>query len=228
MRQDQAASPQQRPARPATRRRAKASRGRGRPGASETGGDALREHIIVASTPVYAEFGHGQITVDKLMRAAEVSRPTFYRYFSDKYAVIDEIVQRANIDLCQRAIHALAQLPAATDAESMMAAGIDVYIDWCRDTGPVVGRIYSEIHDAQSPASVYRARTLQAFVQLFETNAKRLGRDPHDRLLYVALVHCVEQTISVAFWPAVCGSDELARRREVALRIMTASLNTSH
>jgi AcrR family transcriptional regulator len=49
-----------------------------------------RKRILDSFTALVAEHGYDHVTVEMIMRRAEVSKTTFYRYFHDKASVMDE------------------------------------------------------------------------------------------------------------------------------------------
>ena len=196
-------------------------RRRGRPKADETSGNALREAVIDATSQVYAEHGYHKTTVALILKAANISRPTFYKLFKDRYEVIDLIIARANDQLRNQVAQAII---GKTTAFEMLSAGVNTYFDWCEKIGPLAGPIYSEINDPASPASDHRSRIINSFVDLFHAQARILGEPELDPLLYDSLLRAVEHAGSSAFWPKRLPATEIERRRAVALRIMLASL----
>ena len=50
-------------------------------------------HIQSVFISLYAQNGIDSITVEKLCKACEISKSTFYFYFNDKYSVLDSIEQ---------------------------------------------------------------------------------------------------------------------------------------
>ncbi|WP_394846375.1 TetR/AcrR family transcriptional regulator [Pendulispora brunnea] len=196
-------------------------RGRGRPPASAPAGDDLREHVIAASAHVYAEHGYRHTTVERILEAAGISRPTFYRLFSDRRDVIEALVARAN-DLLYAQVLAAAE--QQRDLRGAVVAAVDAYFEWGLNLGPMVGAIYNEIHDPESPASSHRARVIARMIALFDSIAAEHGRPRLDPIFWDALVCAAEHAASGAFWPKRRPPAEIERRRAVVLRILLASL----
>jgi TetR/AcrR family transcriptional regulator len=178
--------------------------------------------ILQATAQVYAQRGYHGTSVERILEAANVSRPTFYRYFSGGQEAIETIVREANDQLRTRIVAAVLQL---RDLARIVHVGIGVYFDWCRDLGPLVGPMYSEIHDRTSPASLHRARIIEGFVALFSSQLESLGQPRRDPLLYDALLRVIENAGSSAYWPEPLPASEVQRRRDIAEQIVCASLD---
>ena len=195
---------------------AKTPRRRGRPRQDEASGDDLREAIIKATAVIYAEKGFHGTSVALILKAANVSRPTFYKLFNDRRDVIEVLVQRANERLLARVVDAIGELNTPA---MMMKAAIGAYFDWCSEIGPLVGPIYAEINDAASPASEHRGRIIGDLVSLITLQEQRLGLPSADPLFYDALLRAVEHLGSSAFWPERLNEEEIVRRRSVAIEM---------
>jgi AcrR family transcriptional regulator len=59
--------------------------------AEELGGDPVYEKIIRAAGACFERFSVAKTTIDDIAKAAGVSRPTVYKYFSNKDSIIDRI-----------------------------------------------------------------------------------------------------------------------------------------
>ncbi|WP_394829988.1 TetR/AcrR family transcriptional regulator [Pendulispora rubella] len=183
----------------------------------------MREHVIATSARVYSEHGYRHTTVERILEAAGISRPTFYRLFSDRRDVIEILVARAN-DLLYAQVLAAAE--SQRDLRSAVVAAVDAYFEWGLSTGPMVGAIYNEIHDPESPASYHRTRVIGRMIELFDAIAAKRGRPRLDPLFWDALICAAEHAASGAFWPKRRPRADIERRRAVVLRILLASLAT--
>lgn len=191
-------------------------RRRGRPRQDETGGDELRETVIQAAADIYASKGYHGTTVALILKAANVSRPTFYKLFNDRRDVIEIVVERANRRLFECVIESIGDIEQPS---SMLKAAIEAYFRWCEEIGPLAGPIYAEINDIASPAAFQRSHIIADLVAVFAEQESRLGLTNADPLLYDALLRAVEHLGSSAFWPDRLPKVEIARRRKVAIQM---------
>ena len=67
----------------------RATRGRGR--ATDTA--KVREELLATAESCFERYGISRTSMDDIAEAAQVSRPTLYRYFGDRESLITEIVQ---------------------------------------------------------------------------------------------------------------------------------------
>ena len=59
------------------------------------GVDAQRRHLLDTAIVLFAERGSRQVSINDLCAAAEVSRPTFYRCFTDKDGLVEALYREA-------------------------------------------------------------------------------------------------------------------------------------
>jgi len=199
----------------------KIKRGRGRPSTAEPGGEELRELIIAAATEDYAKHGYHGSSVAQILAISGISRPTFYRYFKNRREVLDVLIGRLNNSLRDIAVELTVE---EDNLRGVVASSVEAYFAWGKRIGRLVGPIYREISDPESPASEHRQRILQELAELFQARVESLGRPPLDPLMYEALLHMVEHIGHTAFWPEEKSGEEIARRCAVISRILIASL----
>lgn len=204
-----------------TPRKAALKRRPGRPSATEPSGDRLREVVIEAAMRVYAEHGYQRSSVELMLQAADISRPTFYRLFADKREVIHEALGRAYLDL-------VTALPAAVISARSLEEGInlalDAYFDWARRHVPGVGAFYREIHDRDSPASELREQALTTFLEVVRARAADLGFPGLDPIFIEALLHVAEYVGGNCFASGNPSEEQILRARQVAGRIILAAV----
>lgn len=165
----------------------------GRPPANAADRERLRRKLLQGTAQAYARLGYHAVTVEDILRSAQVSRPTFYRVFRDKHAAIAAVVRAANADLLLRM-----QQAVTAPGGSPMERALDAYFEWGLQNGAVAQRIYLETGLRESPASTERERTLDLIQQGMQMPAVQRTRSA-DTLLYQALLRAVEHLGSLAF-----------------------------
>lgn len=119
------------------------------------GVEVQRRRILDAAIELFARKGSGAVSIAELCRTAEVSRPTFYRCFADKDAVLAELYEEA-VQAPMRL--GLAELTAAKrggravfdaviDALSARPAHLEFLFAESRDRSSAAHRIVQEAHD---------------------------------------------------------------------------------
>jgi len=196
-------------------------RGAGRPKTNQMQGEELKEHVVAASSLVYSEYGYRDTSVAKIIEAAGISRPLFYRLFKSCYEVIDIIVARANEAL----FNTLEQvMEKEENTLSMINSGIDIYFEWCRNYGPVVGPIYREIADPESPAYVHRNQLVAEVVQQLNTGLERQKQSKLPPMFIESLIVVIEHIGSSTFWPKPKAEAIIEQNKAIVRRIVMAAL----
>ena len=196
-------------------------RGAGRPKTNQMQGEELKEHVVSASSLVYSEYGYRNTSVAKIIETAGISRPLFYRLFKSCYEVIDIIVARANAAL----FNALDQvMEKEENALSMIDSGIDIYFEWCRNYGPVVGPIYREIADPESPAYAHRNQLVAKMVKQLNAGLERQKPTKLPPMFIESLLVVTEHIGSSTFWPKPKAEAIIEQNKAIVRRIVMAAL----
>jgi AcrR family transcriptional regulator len=74
----------------------------------------LRQQIIDISIRLFRKNGYEATRIDDIVRALEISQPTFFRYFPTKDAVLREVGERGYACICER-LHSELSSKARTD-----------------------------------------------------------------------------------------------------------------
>lgn len=172
-----------RPPRPAPQLR------RGRPAATPEAIEAQRRRLLEAARTVYGRTGYHGLTLDKVLTAAGVSRPTFYKHFRSVQAAVDQVLQ----ELTERLIASLiVAVIDQDDGPGAIEAALDAWRRWVGELGPLLRPVFAELHDPRSPVSAQRERALGLIADSMAQVAERLGRPRPTRLQMDALIHGVE------------------------------------
>jgi len=163
---------------------------RGRPPGKTGKGEETRARILLATRTVYGEQGTNGTTVQRILKAAGVSRPTFYKYFASVPEVIDEIVQACNAEVEGLFLKVFAQ-PQKTFYDYLLIA-LSGYLNWGRSQGPLMTTRFRELHDLSSPVSRHRDVHNQRIVTILHEAMVKHGRTPADVLALTTLVQGIE------------------------------------
>lgn len=166
------------------------SRGRGRPPQGPEAQEALRQRLLDATQAVFTQVGYHGLSVEAVIAEAGLSRPTFYKHFRNTDEAIDVVIRAANDRL-------LAALMAVMDGMggdpfAVVEAGLTAWRQWGEDMGPMLRPLFAELHDAHSPASAHRRRTLDIAAAALMQVTEALGRARPTRLQVDALLNGVE------------------------------------
>lgn len=169
-----------------------ASRRRGRPKSNEEQVAQKRAPILNAAAFFLSNTHSNAITVDDLLKKAQISRPTFYRWFPNG---IDQVVEQLIADANVALVESLQRVVAQHDAiEDKIREGISAYFQWCIDLGPVVYGIYREGFDEKSAAYKYRMQTRQFAVMLLQYYVQTINIQNIDLLSIETMVSWLESS----------------------------------
>lgn len=153
-------------------------------------GQLQRTNIQLAAIPVFSLKGLAETTVNDLLVAANVSRRTFYKYFSNKMDVFESIYQMAVSLLMARFA---AMQPQADSQQQWLRDMIALFFDYHLAVGPIIRLMQEEAMRGDSPLAVHRQ---QAHVQMQRLLVERVdgGSTQRDPLTYRALIWALEAT----------------------------------
>ena len=137
-----------------------------------------RARLLDAMARVVAERGYAAATVADVVRAAGVSRTTFYEQFASKEELFLETYRHGVDVLVTRVATAVADAP---DWRSELRAGIRSYLSTLADE-PVFARAYLlEVHAAGPAALDARAAALARFAARYRTTFAQAHRERPER-----------------------------------------------
>lgn len=164
-------------------------RTRGRPSKSDADQAQIRNRILDATAEAYAETGYHGLSVRAILLKAGLSRPTFYRHFSNVEEPARLMIIRAHQGLLDRLTQ---YIPTEAGIEEKMEMAIELYLEWVDSVGPLLRPFYVELHDPLSPVSELRQNVLARVAELYTKAVEASGRKLQNRLLVDLMLTGVE------------------------------------
>lgn len=153
----------------------------------------MHERLLIGAARAYATKGYHALTVEDILVAVGVSRPTFYKYFPDKHSIVRAIIQESNAALLAHIDFAVTH---AQGALNKIEAAVDAYLDWGIAQGEIAARLYTEMAMKDSIAGQERQHTIQAITCLLHREVASLNLPSSlpqtDPLLLAAAVQGIE------------------------------------
>ncbi|MCX4092697.1 TetR/AcrR family transcriptional regulator [Nocardia sp. alder85J] len=195
---------------------------RGRPPQTAEQADEVRARIVAATGAVFTEHGSRGLHVARIIEAAGISRPTFYRYFGNAEQPLHVLLAASNDGLVGGIRAALAQ---STEPVQLGIALIDAYLEWAAGHGPMLRPVFAELHDPGSPVSGYREDAFDDIRALVRATFAALGRRPPGPLeLDTALQVCEYVVFRLSAAPPA--PEALAAARIIMIRSVLVTLGT--
>jgi TetR/AcrR family transcriptional regulator len=117
---------------------------RGRPPQTPEQADEVRARIEAATGEVFTEHGSRGLSVARIIERADISRPTFYRYFGNAEQPLHALLTVSNAGLVGGIRTALTH---SDEPVQLGIAIIDAYLAWARGHGPMLRPVFAELHD---------------------------------------------------------------------------------
>lgn len=209
------------------RKRAPASRSTRVKGTTgvQLGESSARAMILQGAAVVFSKHGVRAASVEDILKAAGVSRRTFYRFYKNKEDVLVALYQFGTNDLLVACRKAVAQ---ETDPVLQLQQCVDAHLRNARTHGRLMFVLGGEAQRHESALHVRRMEVHAELVTLLEQGAKASERQPLDALLYRALVLALEGVTRIVLQEGHEGRDVtdagIDRVRQVMLRIATSAL----
>lgn len=201
-------------ARPAARR----ARRRGRPDPAFS----ARTQILIGAAEAFGRNGYADTSVEDVLRAAGVSRRTFYRFFRNKDDVFAQLYETATLLFVQAMRNAIA---IGDTPEQKLRNAIDTYLRAPEDVGPVFGVLMTESSRPGTPLYERRQAVIDELVSLFADDARaHRGRDI-DPLIVRGIIAAAERIALHVFCEAPGDPSLKQRARRALLHIASAALS---
>ena len=158
---------------------------RARPGAG-----SVRDRILEGASEAFGANGYAATRVEDVLRAAGVSRPTFYKSFDSKDDVFEALSERHHRVIMER----LAGASVACDEPfERLERSTEVFFRWRIELGPV-GRVLDA--EARSPGprlAQHRRVVVEALIEAVSASFVQAGQCAPERELLLALIAGVER-----------------------------------
>lgn len=148
-------------------------RSRGRPPKTKADEDSMRANIADATLQAFAAHGYHGMSVEQILVNANISRPTFYKYFRQLEEPLALAAFGLHTDLVERIAQAL---QSEGDALANAMTAFDAYVDWGKSLGAVLRPLYAEFYQTNSPVSQFRLQTIETLKQLIMESVISSGR----------------------------------------------------
>lgn len=194
------------------------SRGRSRRECDRAG---TRLRVLEGAMRAFGEHGYRDTRVEDILKAAGVSRPTFYKFFANRDEAFEAILESQAFSVVQSVKGAIEM---TTDPLDRLDKTIDAYLRWRAAIGPIGTVLNAEAMRPGTQASQHRTAILDALTSWFSEEAGEVvGRDV-DPLLYVGLLAALERIGAEPDRHARIGEKDLQRYKQVMLQIVLGTL----
>ena len=164
------------------------SKRRGRPAGST--GTRTREKIINATREVYSQKGIHGTTVELILEAANISRPTFYKYFSSAREAVEAVVEGCNREV-EELFSGVFRIPMDS-VTSYLPLLLVSYLNWGRSQGKLMETRFRELHDLSSPVGILRTAHNERVIGIVSNFLIADGRPRPSLVSLRAVVNCIE------------------------------------
>lgn len=173
---------------------AEKTRERGRPRGTAT----ADRRILAGALEVFAEHGLHGSTVEKIIAAAGVSRPTFYRTFRNKEEVFDAIVERGLRDIDLILADAITEADNLETENEKVAFVLRKYLQACFVSGPMI-EIVKQVDYMRPELKDKREASTQRVRNLLSDTVRAAGYSEPDPLMLEGLMAAIERVVYMAY-----------------------------
>ena len=122
---------------------------------AEHGQETTRETLLLAAAEVYARRGYQRMTMENVLEQAGLSRPTLYKYFSNKHDLVNAalLLQATRLYQTMVTVSPAGVMPLA----DLVRARLQAYYHWAESNRPLCQQILRDLDDTDSPVVRVRA-----------------------------------------------------------------------
>lgn len=199
-------------------------RSRGRPPKTENDQEQIKNHIAQAAVRAFAEHGYHRMNVEHILFHADVSRPTFYKYFRQ----IEEALILGMVPYSQQLVDSLKiTLNATNDPIFNAISAFETYVNWAKSLGTMIAPIYAEFYDASSPIAAFRLEVVNILLALIKQTLLDSGRTVPSATMLSLFITGVE-FLTFRFLLKTDRSEVYwLETREAMMRLLIATLGSS-
>ena len=150
---------------------------------------STREQLIEGAKKAVSRHGLGDATVERIVKAASLSRRTFYQYFRDVDDVMVAVYDQEVGDLVDQVRTAIAEAPQPLHSVS---TGVDAYLDFQQSGGRLVAELQAVAVNPASPLWHRRERVLDELVDIVDAEVQRVSGLRMEPLVYRGIFLAME------------------------------------
>jgi AcrR family transcriptional regulator len=183
---------------------------------------SIRSRIIGKAAGVFGKLGAADSTVEDILKAADISRRTFYKFFQSKEDVLDALHEIG----CNMLIGAARQVAAMPGAPlERVERGIDGYLQYHVSVGTdVMFVVQGESMRAGSKLGARRRAFLDTIAGMLSEEVHKVSGNLVDPLLLRSLLVAVEGVSMMLRAEAPGGTFDIERAKRIMLRLVMATM----
>lgn len=181
-----------------------------------------RLRILEGAMQAFGERGYTETRVEDIIRAAGISRPTFYKFFANRDEVFDAIAESQAFTVIQAMKGAIA---IAGDPLEKLDRSLDAYLRWRATIGPVGNVLVAEAMRPGSSAGQQRQAIVDAVTTWFAEEAREVLGEDADPLVYTGVVAALERVSAHLDRSTRVSEREILRCKHVMLQIVLGTLS---
>ena len=182
---------------------------------------STRDRILAGAARAFGSKGCAATRVEDILLAAEVSRPTFYKFFDGKDSVFEELSRMHHAQVIGDLV---AAMEAVKDPAEKLDRTMEAFLRWRAHLGPIGRVLDTEARVPNSRLQNHRDGVLDALVERLQAEMRAAGRNEVDPLLVRALVAACENVADSFLTEKRIGPRQFERRKAVLSRILRATL----
>ena len=184
----------------------------------------MNNSFVQAAIRAFAEHGYHRMTVEHILFHADVSRPTFYKYFRQ----IEDALVLGMQPYSQELINNLKTTLSESDDLILNAiSAFEAYVNWAKNLGTMIAPIYAEFYDASSPIAAFRLEVVNILLALIKQTLIDSGRTVPSATILSLFITGVE-FLTFRFLLKTDRSEIYwLETREAMMRLLVATLGSS-
>lgn len=162
---------------------------RGRPKQTQGQVEGIKNSIINVTRTVFGLYGSQGTTVARIIKVANISRPTFYKYFDSAATPLNLVVEAANLNLVQAVVENVA---GESELLQIFQAITDTYLDWGKEEIDIVSSIRQELLNPDSVVAIHRGNTIHSLYQLVKSQLGKKNKPIPDKIIIETIMMAAE------------------------------------
>lgn len=167
-----------------------------------------KTQIILQSAAIFAQKGVSETSVQDLLEASNVSRRTFYKYFSDKFDVLENIY-RLSINMFSKRL--TDEISQAKNVGELIEQTIESYFSYHTSMGNMIRIMHEDTY--RQGSSLYERRIFdrEAFVETFQKKLKVLGYQNKNIMIFQSIFWILEDASMYLLTETPCEKEDVER-----------------
>jgi AcrR family transcriptional regulator len=155
-----------------------------------------RNALLLSAREQYQKFGYQQMTVERALTRAGLSKSLFYKFFKSKSDFVEGVLLNEAIQLSIRIKHAMSEVHDKC-LQTTYIAVLEAYFSWCTQNRAFCIKFVRDLSNQNSPIPKVRGYCVKLIHGYWTNMSRELGLPATTLIQTDSFIHLIERYMNI-------------------------------